>query len=542
MPNGSANTTASDADHRSGGKSADLRRTIVDVLVAVGLLLTLGAVCVFDKTMAVVATVPPPVVLPPTEPSAEPEPALEPPAAELPEETLPPIDPERRLRVEHRADLRFGLCTTTGNPDDPSDDHKRLIYAKDGGTNNTRLWVDGATPLVGGGAGSLVTAMHEADGGRLEADWEYRGIRVTQTIQYVAGDTSRRIDTIRVDYRLKNTGTAEPEVGLRVMLDSLIGDNDGVPFIVPGREQLVTEPAIFREPEVPDFIRALERPDLVNPGVVADLGLRPEPGERPSEVILTNWPGSDAEWDYNRTRPFGSDTAIGLYYSPRKLLPGGERLISFTYGLGSISSTRTRNASLSLTAGGPFRSGGKFWLVCLVKNPRAGQEVRLELPSGLELGPNETATKPVQAGTEFTQLSWLVKILPTTLGASKLKALLLPESVSEEQEVNVQPRDPRLVVRIRQPVRTGKPFWVSVLVQHSRAGQTLELRLPTGCKFGASHTARKSVPVKEGYAQVDWLVESSVQGGSQADLSVVLTPDGLEEKVTVPIQTGSLID
>ncbi len=48
------------------------------------------------------------------------------------------------------------------------------------------------------------------------------------------------MDTVRVTYELKNSEAVTRPVGLRVMLDTLIGDNDGVPFIVPGREGIVT--------------------------------------------------------------------------------------------------------------------------------------------------------------------------------------------------------------------------------------------------------------------------------------------------------------
>ena len=37
------------------------------------------------------------------------------------------------------------------------------------------------------------------------------------------------MDGVQVTYKLKNTGTTSREVGLRVMIDSLIGGNDGVP-------------------------------------------------------------------------------------------------------------------------------------------------------------------------------------------------------------------------------------------------------------------------------------------------------------------------
>ena len=85
------------------------------------------------------------------------------------------------------------------------------------------------------------------------------------------------------------------------MLDTLIGDNDGVPFIVPGREGIVTSTLEMRGNEVPDFVRSLERPDLSSPGVIVDINLVPAEGEaRPGELVLSHWPGENADWNYDR--------------------------------------------------------------------------------------------------------------------------------------------------------------------------------------------------------------------------------------------------
>ena len=111
--------------------------------------------------------------------------------------------------------------------------------------------------------------------------------------------------------------------------------------------------------------------------MIVDIGLYPHEGEeRPSELVLSHWPGSDAEWDYDRSEPFGHDSAAGIYYAPRPLLPGQTRSVGFSYGLGTISSTATKNSRLSLTAGGPIRAGSSFWLVALVNSPRPGRPSR----------------------------------------------------------------------------------------------------------------------------------------------------------------------
>jgi len=524
---------------------AQMREPLLDGLLAAALLGALGLVFTIDR-QTTPETGPPPLAMdlpiPADEETTSKPPSAEPPVLELPASLIAVIDPERRIRVECQDDMRFGIITTSGNPDDRSDDHKLLTFSASGGTNNTRLWVDGATPGVGSPEGSMVSPVAETDAGKLEATWGYRDIHVTQTIRYVPGQTSNRVDTIQVDYLLENQGTTGRDVGLRVMIDSLIGDNDGVPFIVPGREGLVSTPQVFRDGSVPDFVRALEVPDLVKPGVIADLGLRPSEGERPTEVVLTHWPGSEADWDYERTRPFGGDSAIGLYYAPRQLAAAARRHIRFTYGLGTISSTLTKNARLSLTAGGPFKAGGRFWLVALVPEPKPEQTVQLELPKGLTLASGHTETKPVGVGDTYSQLSWLVDVDAAMVGAVTIRATLRPDEVSETQNVVVEPRDAQMLLHVKQPVRSGRRFWVSALVRDAQPGLYVELSLPAGLRLVDGEDVRKPVPVGDGYTQVNWQVLSASGIKGALPLGLSLQPSGLTQEITIEMEPGTLID
>ncbi|MFM9964539.1 MAG: hypothetical protein ACKV2Q_25330 [Planctomycetaceae bacterium] len=513
-------------------------RLLGDVLVAVALVGVLLAVGAVDRARPVVVAPPPDVPKPPPD---EPEPEPPPPPVVLPApESLPPIDPTPRITVSFLQPGRFGIVTTSGNPDDDSDDGKRLTFSVKGDTNNTRLWVDGATPLVltdqSGGEDSLRFAAEQ----RRESVANYRDIQVSQVVELTAGDISRRMDTVRVVYRLKNTGSADHSVGLRVMLDTLIGNNDGVPFIVPGVEGIVTEATTFRGEQVPDFVRALERPNLSSPGVIVDIGLRARDAERPSEVILAHWPGGEAEWNYERA-PLRRDSAAGLYYEPRPLKPDEQRTVGFTYGLGTISSTKTRNAKLSLTVGGPFRSGGQFWVVALVQNAKAGQTVKLTLPEGMKLTDKHTSEQAVTAGVDVTQLSWLVMIDRSLIGNAELKATLEPDAAEERQSLTIQPRDARLTLIAKGPVQSGKPFWVVALVQNPRAGQTAELQLPAGLTLDPKHTASKPVPTNADYAQISWLVRAAQQQPGSREITVRLQPDAIQESTPVMIERGNLV-
>lgn len=77
-------------------------------------------------------------------------------------------------------------------------------------------------------------ALPQRRGTGMLAVWTYRGIEAREEVTVTAGATTRRTDTIRVQYMLSNRTAQSHDVALRVMLDTLIGDNDGVPFLFAG--------------------------------------------------------------------------------------------------------------------------------------------------------------------------------------------------------------------------------------------------------------------------------------------------------------------
>jgi len=511
---------------------------VADAFVAAALALVLCGIYVFD---ALTSSSAPPAI--------SHDEILEA-AADAPDPPAPPslpkppaVDPTPRVTVHTTPDGRFGLMSLTGNPDDRSDDDKRLTFAPDGKTNNTRVMVDGRAPAFGDSQGATVESWHTGPDDSMVMVWSYRNVLVRQSVRLVAGDVSNRVDTIRVTYELKNTGPKTRQVGLRVMLDTLIGDNDGVPFIVPGREGIVTSTLVMRGSEVPDFVRSLERPNLSNPGVIVDINLVPAEGElRPDEVLLSHWPGAEAAWNYARSASFTDDTAAAIYYTPTALEPGRTKSIGFSYGLGTISSTASRNERLSLTAGGPIRARSSFWLVALVNKPRSGQTVRLVLPPGLSARRPESLSQPVEGSGAYTQLSWLVEVAPTVLGDVQVEAVLDPGSITEKQSLNVLPPDAQLSLVPRGPFRSGRPFWVSALIRNPRTGQSVTLKLPDGLTLAKGHTA--SMPVgagaAAGYAQISWLVVSGPQLDGRYDISAQLAPDEVHCSTTVEIKPGDL--
>ena len=91
-----------------------------------------------------------------------------------------------------------------------------------------------------------------------------------------------------VRYVLHNQDAVAHNAGMCIMIDTMIGNNDGVPFTVPGLG-LVDTFADFPAAKIPDFIQALEKKDFGDPGTVAHLTLKLGPKfEIPDRVLRHN--------------------------------------------------------------------------------------------------------------------------------------------------------------------------------------------------------------------------------------------------------------
>jgi hypothetical protein len=369
---------------------------------------------------------------------------------------LPPsmaVDQEPRLHFEFTDRKRFGIqMVQEPDPENP-EKRKKLTFDERGDSNNTVVRLDGEERRFGQSPGGWLRlpknpdeepvlrnllGAHDAKWWRTARElsqvpltgdrkgfvsiWQYReGVRVYQTVELVVGEQTRLLDTVLVHYTLENRSEAPHTVGLRVMIDTYIGANDGVPFTIPGQKDLLTTMQDFAEKDIPDYIQALERGDPDDPGTVAHMGLKGfrlgsitlEPIEK---LRICRWPGSETLWDWepraiddNADGGRAKDSCVALYWMPRQLNPTERRDVAFTYGLNRIAATGS-GSRLGLTAGGNFRVGGEFTLTAYVKKPEAGQRVKLEpLPDGLKLIEGQEVEQTIQGGGEYSQVSWRIR-------------------------------------------------------------------------------------------------------------------------------------
>ena len=349
--------------------------------------------------------------------------------------------------------MRFGVLQIADDQGRDLPSPKRLTFREEGTTNNAVVRLDGHEWLFGERPFRLADGKtvgvwpgrwrerdqplpDDDNGGQRfgrQSVWVYdqQKIAITQIVELVAGVQSGVPDTVLVRYVLANEDQKPHRVGLRFLLDTFIGDNDGVPFLIPGQEQLCTTSMVFADPRtMPDFIQAREFEDLSNPGTIAQVQLKVGGGlEAPSRVTLGAWPNIelnlkkiDARCVQEKTMwevpvlPIHTltqgDSAVVLYWNERELAPGEQRQVGFAYGLGQVSGGEGQG-KLAVTVGGSFVPEGEFTVTAYVSNPAPGQTVTLSLPDEFEiLGEPARRNVPmpsVGATTRVSPVTWKVR-------------------------------------------------------------------------------------------------------------------------------------
>jgi hypothetical protein len=371
--------------------------------------------------------------------------------------------------------MRFGL----GIPDSAKKGtfKTKLIYDDMGRTCNVCVRIDKSVEFLlgveqGGWKPPIKGPLGKDQGGHeiigAKSVWQRNAppnIVITQYVEIVPAGLSedgkkRLLDTCLVRYDITNEDATPHTVGLRFLLDTFIGSNDAVPFTIAGEKELCETKKSFDKPEdVPDFISALEKQDVENPGTVAHLSLRfGDTLEPPGRMTLGAWPAAslrkrpggekalmqNTRWDVpvmpmfwasSAENPNG-DSAVTMYWLDKELAPKKTRTVGFAYGLGSVTGDRGQG-QLGITAGGELVADREFALTAYVKNPAPGTTATLSLPRGLALatGRDRESVPPVpaDAASPYSPVTWRVKAIKS--GVQRVKVSLSSGAMTEHRLV-----------------------------------------------------------------------------------------------------------
>lgn len=174
----------------------------------------------------------------------------------------------------------------------------------------------------------------------------FRGVRITQRLlrvngrfEKVAADAPAQY--YQVEYELVNLGDTVRSVGLALLFDTMIDDNDAATMQANGR--LLSRETEFRGDSVPREVRiyrTVGRTDDMMGVLVTSGGT----AVQPDTLIIGSWPYlHSVAWDaVSRNVPY-FDSALLLKWAQSTLAPRAERRIATYYGLPRPGELRALN-------------------------------------------------------------------------------------------------------------------------------------------------------------------------------------------------------
>lgn len=342
----------------------------------------------------------------------------------------------------NKEDGRFAVKTVQGSPQRPEDDNAALLFNQGiPETTFTTFRIDGKDYIYGNTYSGILTDGGMVSSPKVEgmvntSSWRIGDITVTQKLELTDNVTSSDIGNVKISYTVTNNGTKSSVIGTRILLDMMLGDNDGCSISLDGNTNITYETKVEGS-NIPMYWRctdSVDKPKIVSYGFLKGWG-----NKEPDSMIIAHWSSlSSTKWDYeiNPQRNIGSslndfktaDSAAALYWDPRELEPGKVLHFETYYGLGNISDSASGDtfsvnimAPSKLDINGDIYENNPFDILMELDNSLgnsadlAGINVELILPAGLELAEGEVSSHylyNIPVGQK-ANAAWKVKALNT---------------------------------------------------------------------------------------------------------------------------------
>ncbi|MBD3388265.1 MAG: hypothetical protein GF416_04225 [Candidatus Altiarchaeales archaeon] len=157
------------------------------------------------------------------------------------------------------------------------------------------------------------------------AEWMLPGVKAEQRI-------SVHENTTVIKYSFTNVDSVNHTVGVRLHMDTLLGQNDGAPIYFPG-EGLKTSEVSYGKGTGFEYWKAYNQPD--QPTIVVTGVIDPKDGmSYPDRIIVADWKSSKSTaWEYQpASKPVTGDSAVILYYDLGVVEAGETAEAMFGYG------------------------------------------------------------------------------------------------------------------------------------------------------------------------------------------------------------------
>lgn len=335
------------------------------------------------------------------------------------------------INQNDNAQGRFAVETTGGAPARENDDDKPLIYGRPNPwTSYTSLWINNEKYVFGGkterraGKGAKygeVIKPPTVEDGNVITTTKFGDVVVEQILTIVKSSTTGLADSAQIKYRITNNGSESEKVGLRIMLDTMLGENDGAPFRLG--EDTIDSDKLYYDKQLDDFWQAFD--SISDPQVTSQGSFIGPDVTIPDRVYFSDWGSlADGVWDFDfnpgqdfiRKGEYETDSAVAMYWVPEIIDAGATKTYVTKYGLGGITIV-PGILSLGVTSAAEVtldQNNNSFPVVAYLENTseiRANDvSIKLDLPAGFTADQSVKNIGNMESGG-ISQLTWNVRPL-----------------------------------------------------------------------------------------------------------------------------------
>jgi len=441
---------------------------------------------------------------------------------------------------------RFAVETTGGAPARENDDNKPLIYGRPNPwTSYTSLWINGEKYVFGGtterraGDGAKygeVIQEPTVENNQIITKTRFDNIVVEQILSIVKSSTTGLADSAQIQYRIINQGDQEEKVGLRMMLDTMLGENDGAPFRL-GEDTISTD-KLYYSKQLDDFWQAFD--SVSNPQVTSQGSFIGPDVSTPDRVYFSDWGSlADGVWDFDfnpgqefiRKGEYEIDSAMAMYWVPEIIKSGETKTYITKYGLGGITIVP---GILSLGVTSPAEvtldeNNQSFPIVAYLENTSEinarNVSIRVELPDNFS---TEQISRNIgdMAPEDISQITWNVRAnnrnnLPEEMTYRVIVDADNTDSNEVERRVEfLGPPELNANITLMEEVESvdgrlePNPFRIQAEINNSGEtslyGVEAELILPPGLVTASSEKSKKYLGIlrQRENININWAIEA----------------------------------
>ena len=441
---------------------------------------------------------------------------------------------------------RFAVETTGGAPARENDDNKPLIYGRPNPwTSYTSLWINDQKYVFGGsterraGDGARygeVVQKPTVEDNKIVTKTRFDNIVVEQILSIVKSSTTGLADSAQIQYRVTNEGQQEEKVGLRIMLDTMLGENDGAPFRL-GEDTISTD-KLYYDKQLDDFWQAFD--SVSNPQVTSQGSFIGPDVSTPDRVYFSDWGSlADGVWDFDfnpgqdfmRKGEYEIDSAMAMYWVPEILEPGQTKTYITKYGLGGITIVP---GILSLGVTSPAEvtldnNNQTFPVVAYLENTSEinarNVSIQIDLPDGFNAEQVSRDLGDMEPG-DISQITWNVEAedrnnLPESMTYRVIVDADNTDSNEVERKVEfLGPPQLDANITLMEEVESidgrlePNPFRIQAEINNSGEtslyGVEAELILPPGLVTASSEISKKNVGILRNNEKINinWAIEA----------------------------------